>query len=237
MKPSVRLLPLLCAVAVGAFAMRAMAIAEGAGAARAASAKPAPDRVGAAPAETPDAEPDADTPDTPDPATPDGDAPAEACVPEFDIAEQAGLSQYEITVLRRLAERREALDARERDIDTRAQTLAAAEVRLDEQIAELKVLEDSLETLLEELDKESEEEILALVKVYESMKAKDAARIFNTLEDQLMLDIADRMKPANVAAVLASMAPDRARKLTELMAAKAALPKTAEDLKDRVDAT
>ena len=53
-----------------------------------------------------------------------------------------------------------------------------------------------------------------LVKVYEAMKPRDAATIFNDLEMPVLLQVVDRMKEAKAAPVLAAMQPDKARDLT-----------------------
>ena len=237
MSQSVRLLPVLGAVAFGALALKTVAIADGAGTL---AVRTADNADLAASSNTTDADlPSLISSDNEDTETTDeteADAPA-SCPGGFDIAEQTGLSQYEIQVLRSLSERRQTLDEREDTIDIREQTLAAAELRLDEQIAELEALETNIGLLLDELDKKSEAELQSLVKIYESMKAKDAASIFNTLEDELMLRIAHRMKPANMAAVLAAMDRRRATVLTRLMAEKAELPETAAELRERTDGT
>ena len=155
------------------------------------------------------------------------------CPAPDNIAEQAGLSQYEVQVLRSLADRRETLDARESELDTRELTISAAEVRLNDQIDELRRLETSIQGLLTNLDEQNEEQLSSLVRVYEAMKPQDAARIFDTLDDQLMLSLADRMRPANMAAILADMDAGRARTLTTLMAQKTEPPRTVADLEAR----
>jgi flagellar motility protein MotE (MotC chaperone) len=57
-----------------------------------------------------------------------------------------------------------------------------------------------------------------LVKVYEAMKPRDAATIFNDLETPVLLQVVDRMKEAKTAPVLAAMQPDKARDLTAKLA-------------------
>ena len=60
----------------------------------------------------------------------------------------------------------------------------------------------------------------ALVKVYESMKPRDAAAIFNEMDLPVLLQVVDRMKDTKAAPVLAAMQPDRARLLTSQLAAQ-----------------
>lgn len=143
----------------------------------------------------------------------------EQCLSALDAAaEEAGLSSNEIIVLRSLQARREALDEREAGITTREGATAAAEGRLQEQIAELKAVETRIQGLLSQMETKGNERMASLVKTYESMKPKDAANIFNGMDDAVLLDIAKAMKPATLAAILASMNPKRAEALTRMLA-------------------
>lgn len=233
MSTRVRLLPVLAAVAIGTFAVKAVSIAEAAGEAAAKAEKNKAEESHNADAEHSATEDDTDLPELV--TEREEQANEQVCeTPDF-LSEQTGLSQYEIQVLRSLAERREQLDTREATLDTREMTVSAAELRLNDQIDELKRLETSIDGLLNQLDQKNDEQLASLVKVYESMKSKDAARIFNTLDDELMLSLADRMKPAAMAAILSDMAPDRARTLTQLMAMKTEPPRTVADLETRAN--
>jgi hypothetical protein len=57
-----------------------------------------------------------------------------------------------------------------------------------------------------------------LVKVYETMKPRDAAAIFNDLGMPVLLAVVGRMKEAKAAAILAAMTPDKARDVTTQLA-------------------
>src|SRR3954451_22667425 len=57
-----------------------------------------------------------------------------------------------------------------------------------------------------------------LVRLYETMKPRDAATIFNELQMPILLQVLDRMKDAKAAAVLAAMNPDKARDVTAELA-------------------
>ena len=153
-----------------------------------------------------------------------------ACPADAVYASEAGLSQYEIQVLRSLADRRETLEVRERDLDTRAQLVLASEARLDTKIAQIEEMETAVLELLGQLDDAQEERLGELVRVYESMKAKDAAAIFEALDDDVLMDVATRMKPANLAAIMGSLSAPRARAITTMMAARAEIPETADEL-------
>jgi flagellar motility protein MotE (MotC chaperone) len=108
----------------------------------------------------------------------------------------------------------------------REKILQATEKRIDGKIGELKKLETRIKKLLLQHDKETEEQLKSLVKVYESMKPKDAARIFEELEMEILLNVTERMKEVKMAKVLAAMSPAKAKTLTVKLATRRRLPKT-----------
>jgi len=97
-------------------------------------------------------------------------------------------------VLTSLAKRRGELDAREAKIQTEATILSATETRVDAKIAQLKSLQTQIAALLAERDAAQEKQVGALVKTYSAMKPKDAARIFDNLNDDVLLAVAQEMK-------------------------------------------
>ncbi|WP_416899748.1 MAG: MotE family protein [Minwuia sp.] len=123
-------------------------------------------------------------------------------------------SPAEIALLENLASRREEIEKRAAELDVRESLLAATEQRLDEKIADLKSLESRIENLVKKHDEAEEERMARLVTVYEKMKAKDAARIFEQIEMDILIDVAARMKEAKVADVMANMSAQRAQELT-----------------------
>lgn len=136
-------------------------------------------------------------------------------------------SASEVDVLSSLAKRRTTLDAREADIEMRAQVLAAAEARVDSKIAALKQLQDQIASLLGQRDVEQQKQVASLVKTYSAMKSKDAARIFNNLPDEVLVPVAQAMKSDVLAPVLAAMTADNAQRLTQKLANRLKLPDTA----------
>jgi len=138
----------------------------------------------------------------------------------------AGLSLAEVQVLESLSARREALDGRENDIIMRERLIEAAERRVEERINELRTLEARIEELLLLRDEEEEAQMESLVSVYENMRAKDAAAIFERLEDGILVDVASRMREQRIALILAEMAPERAQELTVRLATRMNFPDT-----------
>ncbi|MGE3143652.1 MAG: MotE family protein [Hyphomonadaceae bacterium] len=215
----VRLLPTVMVTAVAVLGVKAVAVAQSATEASpvAPGASPAPS---AAPARAP--------------ARPAAQAQQQCAAPSF--AEQAGLSQSEVQVLQALGSRRDALDARSADLDTRAELLSAAERRLNERLTELRRLETSVNDLLGRLDESQETRMNSLVDVYQRMRAKDAAEVFDALDDETLILVASRMRQQNLAEVMGRMQVPRARRLTQLLAERTMSAADAEALLARARA-
>ena len=124
----------------------------------------------------------------------------------------------ERAVLLELRERRRELDAREATLAARESTIAAAEMKLSARVEELQGLQKKLESLDAGHKQQEDAAWQSLVKVYETMKPRDAATIFNDLGMQVLLAVIDRMKEAKAAAILAAMAPEKARDVTTQLA-------------------
>lgn len=147
---------------------------------------------------------------------------AEALPPSGPPAAQ--LSDAELQVLQQLADRRKDLEVREQEMQQRAALLEAAEARIEQQIEDLKTLQATLEELTKIRDEQEERKIASLVKIYENMKPKDAARIFEELEMDTLLLVADRMKERKLAAIMADMNPAKAKDITVELASLRQLP-------------
>jgi flagellar motility protein MotE (MotC chaperone) len=158
-----------------------------------------------------------------------GDAlqpPPQAANQDFAGDDGQTASAAEVDVLTSLSKRRAAMDAREAEIQSEANVLAATEARVDSKIAQLKQLQGQIAALLTQRDAAQEKQVAALMKIYSAMKPKDAANIFNSLDDNVLLPVAQEMKSDVLAPVLAAMNPDAARKLTIKLASKLTLPDT-----------
>jgi flagellar motility protein MotE (MotC chaperone) len=139
------------------------------------------------------------------------------CLP-VDLAKEAGISAAEFRLLQSLQERRQTLDARERDIVTRENVIKAADGRIQERMTALKGVEGNIQKLLGQVDELEAARIASLVAVYEKMKPKDAARILEGLETEVLIKIAQRMKTQPMALILANMSGERARMVTQRLA-------------------
>jgi flagellar motility protein MotE (MotC chaperone) len=195
-----RLLPAVFVLGIGVLALKGVDLARAAQVSASASA--APDNAGLAPADT----------------------GGTKSAPDFAVDENIGDSSAAVDVLTSLTRRRAELDGRERALNMRENVLVAGEGRVDQKIAALKALQTQIQSLLSQRDAAQDKQIASLVKTYSSMKPKDAARIFDTLTDEVLLPVAKGMKSDALAPVMAAMNPEAAQRLTVKLAALLKLP-------------
>lgn len=150
-------------------------------------------------------------------------ADARAARPQIP-GEDAFVSPAEIQVLESLTRRREDLDKRAAALDMREKLMQTTEQRLDQKLAEIRKIEDSIKASVRTLSEQEAAQIASLVKVYETMKPKDAAAILQGLDRKILIDVAQRMKEAKMSAILAAMDPDKAREVTVLLATRIDIP-------------
>lgn len=126
----------------------------------------------------------------------------------------------EQVLLDRLAARRTELETYEQELSLRASLIDAAEKRANERTSTLEALEAQIATLVEERKRLEEEQFTSIVSMYQTMKPKDAATIFNQLEIDILVRVAKMMSPRKMAPILAAMDTVRAQELTVRLASE-----------------
>jgi flagellar motility protein MotE (MotC chaperone) len=144
--------------------------------------------------------------------------PAGKVVPLHPVAP---IPPGERALLERLQERREELDTRSRELEIRENLLKAAEQQLEIRMGELKELETRMLNASQQKDEAETLRFKSLVTMYENMKAKDAARIFDRLDPRVLLDVASQIPPRRMSDILAQMQPEAAQRLTVELANRA----------------
>jgi flagellar motility protein MotE (MotC chaperone) len=130
-------------------------------------------------------------------------------------------SSGERAILESLQGRREQLEARSRELDMRENLLKAAEKRVEAKVAELKDVEARVKTAMGDRDKAEEKRFKSIISMYENMKPKDAARIFDRLDMKILVEVSTHMNPRGMSEILANMSPDAAERLTVELANRA----------------
>jgi flagellar motility protein MotE (MotC chaperone) len=127
-------------------------------------------------------------------------------------------SETKSRLLEQLAARTKDLDTREAQLDTRESVIAAAELRVEAAMQALQQEKESLALTEGDRARERRDEIGALSNAYERMKPRDAARIFEVLDDDILIPVAAGMRTQSLAGVLAEMTAERAKFLTIALA-------------------
>ena len=131
-----------------------------------------------------------------------------------NLAAPGHLDPVEESMAAALRARREALDQRERNLATREALMATVEQRLAARAAELLSLQRDGDAEDAAARLRAESSWVTLAKLYESMRPRDAAEIFNELDLPILVQVVNRMSERRAAPVLAAMTPERARQLT-----------------------
>ncbi len=130
-------------------------------------------------------------------------------------------SPAERAILERLGERRQELDARARELEIRENLLKSAEKRLDGRVDEIKGMESQLGGAAQQKKQADAVRLKGLVTMYENMKAKDAAKIFDRLEMRVLIDVVSLINPRRMSDIMAQMQPEMAERLTVELANRA----------------
>ena len=137
------------------------------------------------------------------------------------------VSASERAILERLQSRRQDLEARAREIDIRESLLKAAEKRIEGRVEELKAVEQRISTATEQKNEAEAARFKGIITMYEAMKPKDAARVFDRLEMSVLFEIASQIAPRKMSDILGLMSPEAAERLTPEMARRAGGDKSA----------
>ncbi|NBX03038.1 MAG: hypothetical protein EBR02_03015 [Alphaproteobacteria bacterium] len=129
-------------------------------------------------------------------------------------------TKAETELLQNLAKRREELDRWERNIEIKEVTLEATEKRISEKIDKIDAMKKEVAMLLAQYNTQEDTKIRSLVKIYESMKPADAARIFDEIEMPILLLVIDKMSEKKAAPILAQMESRKAKQITVELAAQ-----------------
>lgn len=113
-----------------------------------------------------------------------------------------------------LNERRQMIEEKEKELAQREALLKAGNEEINKKVEELTAIRNEIESLLKKQNAQEDADTSRLVKIYEGMKPKDAARIFNQLDMDVLLSVVTKMSERKSSAIISAMDPDKARSLT-----------------------
>jgi flagellar motility protein MotE (MotC chaperone) len=139
----------------------------------------------------------------------------------IQLDQNNGGSPSERAILERLGARRQELDQRARELEIRESMIKSAERQLDGKVNQLKTMEQQAGGAANKKEEEEAARLKGLVSMYENMKPKDAAKIFDRLEMPILIAVVSKIKPRIMADIMAQMQPDVAERLTVELANRA----------------
>lgn len=121
-------------------------------------------------------------------------------------------------LLQQLRKRRKQIESDKNELPAEKMALESIKQHIDNRLDVLENLQNKLKPQFNNNNQNDGKKILKLVKVYESMKPKEAAKIFNDLQIGVLVEMTLSMKESRLAAILSEMKPEKARELTSILA-------------------
>lgn len=125
-----------------------------------------------------------------------------------------------------LSQREGRLAAREAALNDRQAALALADQAIGERLVALEGMEAKLRETLALADGAAEEDLKRLTAVYQAMKPKDAAALFETMSAEFAAGFLGRMAPESAAAILSGMSAEAAYGISVIVAGRNAAAPT-----------
>jgi flagellar motility protein MotE (MotC chaperone) len=128
------------------------------------------------------------------------------------------LTASDLDHLQKLNDRKKELDAREEELNRMETELQVQKQELEKRLKELEEMRTKISGILEERVKVDSEKVDTLVQMYSNMKAPQAAKVFETMDEDLAVEILGRMKKKNAADIMNLLKPEKAQVLSEMFA-------------------
>lgn len=125
-----------------------------------------------------------------------------------------------MAMLSALQEREARLVEQEKLAADQQASIGLARIQIDKKLSELAVVEAKLAATIAQADEAADKDVSALVAMYESMKPKDAAKLFAEMDPDFAAGFLARMRPESAAGVLAGLDPPKAYAISVLLAGR-----------------
>ena len=145
-------------------------------------------------------------------------APSVPAVPAVNEASKEKKSGDDADYLFKLAERKKALDLREEDLNKLAAEIEKQKLEIEEKIKKINETRTKISSVLEEKIKADDVKVETLVQMYSNMKPPQVAKVFETLDEDLVIEILSRMKKKVAGDILNLVKPEKAQIFAERFA-------------------
>lgn len=128
-------------------------------------------------------------------------------------------------LLQALQQREQTLSVREQQIEDRMKALEIADLAIERKLAALHEAEETLSDTLALAQGASEGDLSKLTDVYQKMKPKDSAALFETMDPGFAAGFLARMRSDSAAGIMAELSPEAAYSISVILAGRnAAVP-------------
>ena len=141
-------------------------------------------------------------------------------VPAAAPVVDAGSCEPPAALAEALSLREDRLSVREAALNDRQAALALADLAITERLSELEAMETRLRETLALADGAAEADLDRLTAVYQAMKPKDAAALFETMSAEFAAGFLGRMAPESAAAILSGMSSEAAYGVSVIVAGR-----------------
>lgn len=126
----------------------------------------------------------------------------------------------QVDIAKALVQRETAVTAKETILSAKEAAIAKAETSLTSRLKALEEGEKHLRDRITQADGAAERDLAQLTEIYQTMKPKEAARLFAGMDPQFAAGFIGRMRSAEAASILAGMEPESAYAISALLAAR-----------------
>lgn len=145
-------------------------------------------------------------------------ASVEPAVPAAPAVSEGATSEDDLDHLKKLSARQKELDSREAELVKQEEELQKEKTDLERRLKELEEMRSKISTALEDKVKVDDQKVDTLVQVYSTMKPPQAAKIFESLDEDLAVEILGRMKKKNAAEIMNLLKAEKAQVFSERFA-------------------
>lgn len=142
--------------------------------------------------------------------------PAAQTAPSGEQVSAESMAEY----MKYLRKKEEELQQKEQALREKEKVLKELEKDLDAKLARLEELQKSIEAFNRQQEQLANEKLDALVKIYVTMKPKDAAALLEKLDDDLVTQIISKMSTDQAAKIIATMDIKKAARITQKLTEK-----------------
>jgi flagellar motility protein MotE (MotC chaperone) len=132
--------------------------------------------------------------------------------------ENGGGCLVDQAALEDLKKRKAELDAREQALAAKEAELAAAQRDAEEQLKKIQAVRDSIAASQELAKSENQEKVAKLVSTFEGMSPKAAAKLMSEIDESLAVATMAQISTQKLSKIMNVMEPERASRLSELLA-------------------